>query len=351
MLKRSITFIIFTLVFAQILVACGKSSTSTSTPSPASSSAATSAASTAPTKAPAAKEAVKITQALDWFAQPTHGGLYTAQAKGFYKESNLEVTIQPGGPQVSAVQIVASGKAQFGLESADALLLAREQGIPVVGVAALLQSSPSALFFHKGDTIKSFADLNGRKVYASLSANYWGYLKHTYKLDKVEELQFNGQYVNFVNDKKAVTQGYTTNTPANLKAQNVDVESLLISESGYKPYYSIIFTTEKYLKENPDIVKAYVQAAIKGWDFYKDNPTVGSEALKAINKDYTIEALNEEAKLQLDFVYGGDAAAYGVGYMTLERWQTLSKQLQEIGQLKKNEDVSKAFTIEFLPKK
>ncbi|MED4403430.1 ABC transporter substrate-binding protein [Metabacillus fastidiosus] len=344
MLKRVTALFIFILVFSQILAGCGKTvnTTDSSVSNPKENTA---------SSAETSGEPKKVTQVLDWFPQPTHGGLYTAQVKDFYKENNLDVTIQPGGPQVSPVQIVSSGQAEFGLASADSILLAREQGIPIVGVAALLQKSPSALFYHKGDSIQSFADLNGRKVYAHLPATYWKYLKHTYKLDRVEEFQFNGQYTNFINDKKSLTQGYTTNTPSSLKKENVEVESLLVADSGYEPYYSIIFTTEKYLKENPDIVKAYVAASIKGWDFYKDHIEVGSEALKEVNKDASLEELNDEAKLQKEFVYGGEAAENGVGYMSLERWQTLNEQLHEIGELKKNEDVQKAFTTEFLPEK
>lgn len=293
----------------------------------------------------------QITQVLDWFVQPTHGGLFAAQAQSYYKDAGLDVTIQPGGPQVSSIQIVAAGKADFGMQSADALLIARDQGIPVVAVAAFLQKGPSALFFHKEDSIKDFADLNNRKVYAALSAPYWEYLKKSYKLQHVQEMQFTGQYANFVNDPKAVTQGYVTNTPADLGKQGVEVNHLLVADSGYNPYYSVIFTSESYLKEHPEEVKAYVQASLKGWEYYKENNESVSKLLKEHSKDSTIEGLNSEAAALNDFVFGGDAAVKGVGYMSKERWETLGKQLHEIGLLKQEPDVTKAFTTEFLPQK
>ncbi|MEK3722931.1 ABC transporter substrate-binding protein [Paenibacillus sp. FSL H8-0034] len=358
MLKKNVSLLIVSLLSFQILAACG------STPKPAAAPTAPSEPTKAPTAATAPptgsaapasdsilKEKTKVTQVLDWFAQSTHAGLYAASAKGFYKDSNLDVTIKPGGAQVSAVQIVAAGQAEFGLASADSILIAREQGIPIVGVAAFLQKSPSAIFFHKGDNIKSFSDLNGRTVYAALTAAYWTYLKKSYKLDSVKEVQFTGQYTNFVNDPKALTQGYTTNTPYSLKQQNIDVDALLVADSGYSPYYSIIITSEKYLKEHPDVVKAYVQASVKGWDYYKDNIEEVAKVLNEANKENSVDYLVNEGKLQKDFIYGGDAATKGVGYMSLERWQELSKQLQDIGQLKKNEDVQQAFNTSFLPKK
>lgn len=298
-----------------------------------------------------ANETTKVTQVLDWFAQPTHGGFYAAQKQNYYKDANLDVSLQNGGPQVSAVQIVASGKADFGLAGADALLLAREQGIPVVALGAVLQVSPSALFYHKEDTsIKGFEDLNGHKVYAVLAATYWQYLKSSFKLDKVQEFQFNGQYANFVNDPTAVTQGYVTNTPADLESEGVQTNHLLVADSGYRPYYTVIFATEKFVSEHPDVVKAYVQASVRGWDYYKDHASEISEELVKVNQSATTEAFDREAEAQKEFVYGYDAAQNGVGYMSKERWEELSKQLRDIGVLKKEEDVSKAFTTEFLPK-
>jgi len=297
-----------------------------------------------------ADELTKVTQVLDWFAQPAHGGFFAAKAQNFYGDANVEVELQNGGPQVSPIQIVASGKAQFGLASADSILLAREQGIPVVGLAAVLQTSPSALFYHSENTsIKSFADLNGFKVYAFLAAPYWEYVKAKFNLKDVKEFQFNGQYANFLNDTEALTQGYVTNTLADLEKQGVDVDYLLISESGYNPYYTIIFTTEQYIAENPDVVKAYVQASIKGWNYFKENPSPISEEVVKVNQNYKADAFIAEAAAQEEFVFGHDAAKHGVGYMTAERWEELNKQLQEIGVLTKNQDVSKAFTTEFLP--
>ncbi|MFC5704428.1 ABC transporter substrate-binding protein [Cohnella faecalis] len=364
MAKKPIIVLILLLAFASIAAACGNKSNSNASPSPSASpsnSAPASTESPSPEASPSpssatsdqiakANETTKVTQVLDWFAQPTHGGFFAAQKTGFYKDANLDVTLQNGGPQVSAVQIVASGSADFGLAGADALLLAREQGIPVVALGAVLQISPSALFYHKEDNIKDFSDLNGRKVYAVLAATYWQYLKDTYKLDKVQEFQFNGQYANFISDPKAVSQGYVTNTLASLESQGVETGHLLVADSGYRPYYTVIFTTEKYAKEHPDVVKAYVEATVKGWNYYKDNaPEVNAEIVK-VNQGAKVEDFNKEAEAQKDFVYGHDAAQNGVGYFTKERWEELNKQLHDIGILKKDEDVTKAFTTEFLPK-
>jgi NitT/TauT family transport system substrate-binding protein len=300
----------------------------------------------------APKEPVKSTLILNWFAEPEHGGNFAALAKGYYRDAGLDMTLMPGGPQVSATQIVASGKAQFGMSNGDDLLVARQEGIPIVAIATSMQKSPQALFYHKEDSsIKDFGDLNGHKVYVASTASFWHFIKKKYKLDNAQEMKYTGQLVNFVNDPKAVTQGYVTSEPYTMKQQNVDIGTLLIADSGYGIYAGVYFTTEQMIAEHPDQVKAFVEATVKGWDYYKDHSDEINPFIKEKNPDMGLDMMKFSAKQEMDFVYGGDAAAKGTGIMTKERWAEVQKQLVEVGVLKKEEDVDKIFTTKFLPKK
>ncbi|MDI3257014.1 MAG: ABC transporter substrate-binding protein [Kyrpidia sp.] len=297
-----------------------------------------------------AKSVAAVTQVTNWFAEPELGGQYAALVKGFYKDAGMDMTIIPGGPQVSSVQIVASGKAQFGVVQADDLLIARQQGIPIVAIAAIFQKNPQGLIYHKGQNIKSVTDLNGRKVYVAPGTTYWEYLKKAYKLDKVQEMKYTGQLVNFVNDPTAVTQGYITNEPFTLKQQGVETGILLNADFGYNPYANVLFTTEKMIKDNPDRVKAFVQASLKGWSYYKDHPDEINPYIKEKNPDLPLDVIKFGAEAEKELIFGGDAATHGVGYMTKERWSTLIQQLSDIGVLKTKEEADNVFTNEFLPR-
>ncbi|MFB5266279.1 ABC transporter substrate-binding protein [Paenibacillus enshidis] len=291
-----------------------------------------------------------VTQVTNWFAQAEHGGLYAAKEQGYYEEAGLDMTIQPGGPQVSPTQIVASGKAQFGLTTADQLLVAREQGIPLVAIATIFQKSPQGLMVHANQHISSFADLNNRTVYVGTGSVFWDYVKGKYNLDQVQDMAYTGSLAPFVADEKAAIQGYVTSEPYEMKQQNVDVNFLLLADAGYNPYSNVLFTTEQYIQEHPDIVRVYVEASMKGWDYYKTNYDTVNDVILKENPDFTKEKLNYAAETLIPFVYEGDAAEHGVGYMTKERWAELGQQLLEIGALKSEPDISKVFTDEFLPK-
>ncbi|MBE3553803.1 MAG: ABC transporter substrate-binding protein [Thermicanus sp.] len=297
------------------------------------------------------KELVAVTQVTNWFAEPEHGGQYAALVKGFYKEAGLDMTIMPGGPQVSSTQIVSSGKALFGMTQADDLLLARKQGIPIVAIAALFQTNPQGLIYHTDSGIKDFPDLNGHPVYVATGATYWEYLKKKYQLTDVKEMKYTGSLVNFINDKTAVTQGYITSEPFTLSEKGVDVKMLLNADSGYNPYANVLFTTEKTIKEQPELVKAFVEASIKGWEYYKDHYEEINQFIQEKNPDISLEAMKYGAEKQMDFVYGGDAKEASVGIMSEERWNTLMDQMIEIKLLDQKEEVSKVFTNQFIPKK
>ncbi|PAF33312.1 ABC transporter substrate-binding protein [Paenibacillus sp. 7516] len=295
------------------------------------------------------EELTAITQVTNWFAQAEHGGLYAAKEQGYYNEAGLDMTIQAGGPQVSPTQIVASGKAQFALATADQLLVAREEGIPLVAIATIFQKSPQGLMVHANQNMSSLADLNNRSVYVGTGSVFWDFVKSKYQLGNVKELAYTGSLAPFVADETVAIQGYVTSEPYEMKQQNVDIDFLLLADAGYNPYSNVLFTTEQYIQDHPDIVRGYVEASMKGWDYYKTNYDTVNDVILKENPDFTKEKLNYAAEALIPFVYEGDAAEHGVGYMTEERWAELGKQLKEIGALKEEPDVSKVFTDEFMP--
>ncbi|WP_426454266.1 ABC transporter substrate-binding protein [Paenibacillus sp. S-38] len=303
-------------------------------------------------EAPAAgTKAVPVTQVTNWFAEPEHGGNYAALAKGFYKDAGIDMTIQPGGPGVSATQIVASGKAQFGMGQADEILFARQNGIPLVAILAAFQKNPQGIMVHKDQNIKDIAGLNGHKVYVGSGVAYWEYMKKAYKLDAVQELKYTGSLANFVNDKTAAIQCYITSEPFTMQKQGIETEVLLNADFGYNPYANVMFTTESFLKEHPEVVRGFVEATVKGWAYYKDHASEIHPTIQAKNPDLPIANMDYGAEAQKPLVYGGDAETKGVGYMTKERWEALAKQLVDIGLLKADVDPSQAFTVEYLPNK
>lgn len=299
-----------------------------------------------------AKPLTKVSQVTNWFAEAEHGGQYTAMKMGYYKEAGLDMTLDPGGPQVSGLQLVASGKYQFAMASADELLIARKQGLPIVAVASVFQQGPLTIFSHKGDPISSVDKLNNRTFYVTPGIPYWEYMKKKYAPQNVKELAYTGSMAAFMANPGSVNQGYITSEGYSLKSAGFEFEAVPISKlTGYNPYTMLLVTTEKYIADQPDTVKAYVEASVKGWNYYKDHYRELNEYIHTFNPDSPLEMFQYSAEASKEYIYGGDAAVHGFGYMSEERWSTLKDQLVSIGLIDASLDVTKAYTTKFLPTK
>jgi len=86
-------------------------------------------------------QAQDVTLQLKWVTQAQFAGYYVAQAKGFYEEEGLNVTIKPGGPDIAPTQVIAGGGADVVVEWMPAALAAREKGLPLVNIAQPFKSS------------------------------------------------------------------------------------------------------------------------------------------------------------------------------------------------------------------
>ncbi|WP_239614906.1 ABC transporter substrate-binding protein [Cohnella mopanensis] len=351
MKKTPIKFLLMIILAVVVLAGCGNNKASNNAAATASESSKPSEAASPSESASqeAAKELRKVTVQLGWFAEPEYGGDYAALVKGYFAEEGLDVTIKSGGPKVNGRQIVATGNADFGFAKADTVLQNREEGLPIVAVAGVLQSSPQALIFHKDQNIKTFEDLNGRTAFFVPGVPAYEYVKKKYNL-KLKEQVTDGTLVRFLADKTSLLHGFATSEPITLKEQGIEAEPFLLSESGYDPYEITIITSESFLKNNPEIVKAYLRAVKKGWAYYFDHAEEINVRINEDNKDLPVAAMNEQAIAYKPYVTGGDAATEGFGVMKESRWEENKKQLLEVGLLKKDVDVNEAFTTEYLPK-
>jgi ABC-type nitrate/sulfonate/bicarbonate transport system substrate-binding protein len=91
--------------------------------------------------APGEQRRERVTLQLKWLHQFQFAGYYAAQAKGFYRDEGLEVTIREGGPDKPPVATVLSGEAQYSIGDSD-LITTRINGQPIVALAAIFQHSP-----------------------------------------------------------------------------------------------------------------------------------------------------------------------------------------------------------------
>ena len=213
----------------------------------------------------------KVTVRLKWLNQAQFAGFYYAKEANFYKDAGLDVTINPGGVDFPAVQMVTGGTEQFGVTAADQLLLAREKGIPVVCLAVIYRKSPVVYFAKTSSGIKTPKDFIGKKVGVKLGGNeeltYRAMLKNAgVNSESIKEIPVKYDMTPFFNDDIAVWPGYVINETIIAEEKGSAINIVWPNDYGVNMYADAIFTTEQMIKDHPEIVKKFVAATLKGWE-------------------------------------------------------------------------------------
>jgi NitT/TauT family transport system substrate-binding protein len=290
-------------------------------------------------------------QIMNWFAQSSQGGFFNATMNGYYTDMGLDMTMNQGGPGIVTTPLVATGVHTFGMSSADSLLFARSEGLPIVMVFGTFQTNPQGLMYHASHPVADFPDLNGRKVYVSAPGTYWMVLAQKYNLTEAQQFNYTGQTAQFLADEEIVSQCFVSAEPVILKEQGTEVGYLLIADSGFNPYNNAIICLEKTVREQPDLVQAYVTASLKGWMDYVNNPDPTLEYIKSDynkDKDLVIERKVFEVEKNLLLTGKGGYDPSKLGLLTRERFVELHGLIRGVNALKADVDIDAAFDSSFI---
>ena len=292
----------------------------------------------------------KVSLQTDWFPQAEHGGFYQAEAKGFYREAGLDVRLLPGGPGAGINLKVAKGDADFGMNRSDDLILAASQGLPVLIVAAVLQHDSQVVLVHETSPVKTLDDLAGRTVTASVGMAWIPWLKKSRGIDFAVRPQTYG-LAGFMADPEAIQQGLVTNEPYVARQNGVAVRTLMIAASGFDAYHAI-FCRRELARMEPDVVRMFVAASIRGWrDYLENDPTPAHTLILKANTQMTpglLEFSREELILR-NLVRGESTRGEAIGQIELHRIARQIEMLRELKILEHGLPAEAVATKEFLP--
>ena len=306
---------------------------------------------------PGAASAESVAFGTDWKAEAEHGGFYQAIATGIYKRYGLDVTLRPGGPQVNHAQLLAAGVLDFNIASNSFVPLnfVREQ-IPMVAVAAIFEKDPSVLIAHPGQGDDSLAALKGRPIMISgdTRVTSWLFLKQKFGYTDDQIRPYSFSVAPFLADKKAIQQGYLTSEPFIIEKEGVHPVVLLLADAGYGSYGALIETSEKLVRDKPDLVQRFVDASIEGWYSYlQGDPAPGNALIKHDNPEMTdaLIAYGMEKMKAYGIVDSGEAKQNGIGAMSETRWRDFFDTVVKAGLYPAEMDFRKAYTLQFVNKK
>jgi NitT/TauT family transport system substrate-binding protein len=246
----------------------------------------------------------KLTLQLKWVTQAQFAGYYVAKDKGYYKEADLDVTINPGGPDIAPEQVIAGGGADVIIDWMPAALAAREKGVGLVNISQPFKKSGMELTCRADTGIKTPADLKGKTLGVWFSGNEYPFLSWMSKLGYKTDGSPGGV--------KVLKQGFNVDPLLQKQADCISTmtynEYWQVIDAGYKPSQLVLFkyedegvatledglyAMESKLKDAAFVgrMARFVKASMKGWDFARSNP---DEAAKIVLAADTTGAQTEK---------------------------------------------------------
>jgi ABC-type nitrate/sulfonate/bicarbonate transport system substrate-binding protein len=234
-------------------------------------------------KAPASLTTVKLQ--LDWTPNTNHTGFFVADELGCYAEAGLELEILPYSGGV-AEDVVSAGQADFGITFHNSMVIAGPQGVPVVAVAAVLQKTAEAIGV-KADRadIASPKDLDG-KTYAGFGGpQEEPILKAIIQADggkgEFEVVTLTtAAYEAVYSGAADFTIPFVLWEGIEATLENEPVKYFEYDDYGLPNQYSVMLETSKdTLASKGDMVKSFVAASQKGWEYAAANPEEAGQLL------------------------------------------------------------------------
>ncbi len=274
---------------------------------------------------------VTVKLALNWVPEPEFGGFYAARESGAYARHTLKIDIQGGGAGVPVLQMVATGRAEFGTVGADELITARARGADIVALFAVFQTSPQAIMVHASRKLNKLEDaFHSGTLALETGLAYAAYLKKKFSWDGVKVVPYDGGVAHFLADPNFGQQCYITSEPIAAKQKGADPSVFLIADAGFNPYTTVVITRRELLQKSPELVKSFVAATREGWRDYLDHPQVTNALLGKLNSSLDAATLSAAADAQKPLIENDETKQHGLGSMQLARWQTLADQLLEL---------------------
>lgn len=301
----------------------------------------------------AAQAADKVSVRLKWVAQAQFAGIYVAKAKGFYKQAGLDMTINPGGPNINVETLVASGADTFGIGSGtEGTLYARAKGLPLVCVGMSQQITPFAFVTYDNSGITSVKDFKGKKVavwftgpqytlyamlaHEGLSPKDMHIIAQPFSMQPFIDKQFDVATVTLYNELNTLKEQGITN-----------IRLFKPDDYGVTTQQDSLVTSEKEIKDHPQDVQAFVTATLEGWKYAFEHKQEAIDIVMAagsgLNRHHQELMLDEIEKLMT----AKEAKTEGLGVLDMKAIASVQANLLKYHALKAPVDLKAAFDAAF----
>jgi len=292
-----------------------------------------------------------LSEQLGWLVNAQIAGDFVAVSKGYFKDAGIDLKIQPGGPNIDAVQIVAGGGVPMGNVSSVAVLVtARAAGLPVKAFATALQKHPFAFIFLTKSGIRTPHDFAGKTIGIQATARpllQAVLAKYQIPEDKIKVLFVGGDTHPLVTGQVDVITGWIIDAPQIAAVRQAGSFSYFpLWDLGIRLYAYTYFTTDRVLSERKDLLVRFTSASGKGWIYATQHP---EEAVDTVMKATT--GLDPALELQtwkneIPYVTSALTKQAGWGAMDPKVWSAVCQTYYDLKQIPHAVSASEVMTTE-----
>jgi NitT/TauT family transport system substrate-binding protein len=267
----------------------------------------------------------KVVFSLDFIPLGRHAAWYAAAAEGFYKDEGLDVSIIPAQGTAQAVQAVESGTANIGFVDVPSVVIARGNGSNLKVVAVNYGKAPYAIFsLSNGANVTQPKQLEGLNL-GSGAGSFTPKVIQGFMTQKgldpnkltISNIAPPARASTLLAGQIPAIEFFVMAKPgleAAAKSSNTELRTLLLADQGLQLYGNGIAATEGYLAKNPDVVKRFVRASLKGWKFTIANPEkAAADQIKYV-PTLKPEAIVAEIKVVTDLAVTDETKKNGLGW-------------------------------------
>src|SRR5215218_4467763 len=243
------------------------------------------------------------TLVLDFVPNAVHGGIYAAAANGYYRDDGIDLKVQAPGESTDAPKLLGAGKVEFAILDIHDLGIAREKGIPLVGVMPIVQRPLAAVIARADAGIRGPRDLEGRRVGVSGLPSDEAVVDSEVEADggdptAVERVTIGFNAVaSLAAGRVDAATGFWNAEGVALRRQGVPIRIFKVDEFGAPPYPELVLaTSQKTLEADPDLVEAVVEATERGYAYAERDPEAALDDLLAANPE--LEPSEQRAQMK-----------------------------------------------------
>ena len=311
----------------------------------------------APLRVRAADPLKPVTMTLDWLYEGTNVGFMVAHEQGFFREAGLDVAVSSGKGSGSTAQLVASKATQIGFSDGYVVGNGIAKGMAIKTVGSIFRRGPATIMVLARSSIKTPKDLEGKTVAMNAASAVFQQWPAFVKGAGIDAAKINIVNVDsaglgpaLISGKVDAIGGYPASYVPSIEILGKkEARILWFADSGVSVVGNGIVVHQDLLKSDPDIVRAFIPAAIKGFLYGRQNPDAAVAAVQKYQPTTDPAIVKRGFEISWKSWVTPHTKGKPLGWEADEDWASTIQILKQYGGVTASLQPSDVFTNEFIP--